>query len=74
MTAQLLDLISQEEVIKLTGYEIPKYQAQVLQQHGIFYVERKDGSLAVTLHAVHNPAPWKPKAKKSAINLDAISG
>lgn len=73
MTAQLLDLLSESEIVELTGYERTDKQAQVLQQHGIFYVQRRDGSLAVTLHAVHNPAPYKPQPKGSRINLDAIN-
>jgi len=71
MTAQLLDLLSESELEALTGYQRAGDQARILQQHGIFYVQRKDGSLAVTLHAVHNPAPYKPKPKGSNINLEA---
>ena len=71
MTAQLLDLLSESEIKALTGYERADKQAKVLQEHGIFYVQRRDGTLAVTLHAVHNPAPYKPKPKESRINLEA---
>jgi hypothetical protein len=72
MTAQHLDLLSKKEIEDLTGYQRADKQAEVLYKHNIFYVLRRDGSLAVTLYAVHNPAPYKMEPKTSRINLDAI--
>nr|BDD45193.1 hypothetical protein 1 [Saccharospirillaceae bacterium] len=72
MTALKLDLLTDDELEALTGYMRPREQARVLQRHGIFYVERKDGSLAVTLYAVHNPSYNPSKSTEPRINLDAI--
>lgn len=52
----MLDLLTKEELEALTGRDRPSAQKRILDKHGIFWIERGDGTLAVTLHAVHHPS------------------
>ncbi|MCH8530324.1 MAG: DUF4224 domain-containing protein [Saccharospirillum sp.] len=68
----MIDLLSQDEVEELTGYKRPEDQRRCLDRHGIHYVERKDGKLSVTLHAVHNPSVLPGRTAKAQIDFGAI--
>lgn len=70
MTTQL-DLLSEHQLIELTGYQRPTDQMRVLREHGIFYIERRDGTVAVTLHAVHYPSGQT--TADAGINFGAIT-
>ena len=52
----MLDLLSQEELATLTGSKQSKRQAAILDDHGICYVTRLDGTIITTAHHVNNPA------------------
>ncbi len=51
-----IEFLSDSELEDLTGYAWPSKQKEVLNQHGIFYIERpSDGKLRVTPQHVYNP-------------------
>lgn len=66
-----LDLLTENDLVALTGYQRAADQMRVLREHGIFYVERRDGTVAVTLHAVHHPSGQA--ANDANINFGAIT-
>jgi len=50
-----MNLLTPEDLVKLTGAKQAGKQADVLNQHGIFYIRRQDGSLVTTWHHVNHP-------------------
>jgi hypothetical protein len=51
-----IEFLTEEELEDLTGHKWPSKQKKVLDQHGIFYIERpSDGKLRVTPQHVYNP-------------------
>lgn len=49
------DLLTEAEIIKLTGARQASKQMDVLNNNGIYYIVKKDKSLNVTWYAVHHP-------------------
>lgn len=42
------DLLTDEELVELTGYQFPSKQCEALSRSGISYVKRRDGRPRVT--------------------------
>jgi hypothetical protein len=40
-------ILSQDDLIEITGYRIPSKQMEVLKRHGITYIHRPDNTLCV---------------------------
>ncbi|EAM8673176.1 DUF4224 domain-containing protein [Salmonella enterica] len=69
------DLLSDEELVELTGYQFPSKQCAALSRAGISFVKRRDGRPRVTwthvnaalagIHTPHEPEEVQP-------NFDAI--
>jgi hypothetical protein len=49
------DLLTEAEIIKLTGAKQASKQMDVLNNNGIYYIVKKDKGLNVTWYAVHHP-------------------
>lgn len=49
------DILTDEELRDLTGAAHAAAQAAVLDQHGIFYIRRRDAKIRTTWHHVHHP-------------------
>lgn len=65
-------LLSDEELIELTGYKYPSKQIDVLQRAGISFIVRKDGKPRVTwshVNAVLNGTP-APEIENDDIGIN----
>ncbi|MCC5855157.1 MAG: DUF4224 domain-containing protein [Idiomarina sp.] len=49
------EIISDEELIELTGYSTPAKQCESLDRHRIFYVRRQDGRPRTTWYHFNHP-------------------
>ncbi|WP_263079531.1 DUF4224 domain-containing protein [Endozoicomonas sp. Mp262] len=49
-------MLTEEQIIELTGATLKSKQRQILRSHGIFFVERLDGTVRTTWHHVNHPA------------------
>ncbi|MDC9615931.1 DUF4224 domain-containing protein [Xenorhabdus khoisanae] len=49
------DIITDEEMEELTGYQIPSKQCEVLAKHGIFFITRQDNKPRTTWTHFNNP-------------------
>lgn len=48
-------LLSQEDLVALTGAKQPARQSVVLERHGIYYIKRIDGTITTTWDHVNKP-------------------
>jgi hypothetical protein len=48
-------LLTETEIIALTGAKQPKKQREVLNRSGIFFVDRADNGISLTWGHVNNP-------------------
>lgn len=69
------DLLSDEELVELTGYQFPSKQCEALARAGISFVKRRDGRPRVTwthvnaaLAGIHTPRD----SEEAQPNFDAI--
>lgn len=64
-------IVTEAELVELTGYKFPKKQRQVLDSMGIKYIVRKDGHIRTT-------RPWlnliqqTPSQEDIGFNLEAL--
>ncbi|WP_063653437.1 DUF4224 domain-containing protein [Candidatus Arsenophonus triatominarum] len=58
------DVISDTDLISLTGYKIPSKQCEILREAGIFFIIRRDGRPRTTW--AHFNTPMK---QRSAITI-----
>jgi hypothetical protein len=56
-------IVTEAELVELTGYKLPKKQRQVLDGMGIKYIVRKDGHIRTT-------RPWLNLVQKSQVQED----
>ncbi|SFO02789.1 DUF4224 domain-containing protein [Xenorhabdus japonica] len=49
------DIITDEEMEELTGYQIPSKQCEALVKHGIFFITRQDGKPRTTWKHFNHP-------------------
>jgi len=66
------DLLTQEDLERITGAKRPAKQAEVLKQAGIYYWWGLDKALKTTWHHVHAAGaaqPPRPSAKLPAMDL-----
>ncbi|MDY4387853.1 DUF4224 domain-containing protein [Pectobacterium aroidearum] len=70
------DLLTNDELIELTGYRYPSKQCAALSRSGISFVTRRDGRPRVTwthVNAVLNGTPPVPLVDNEAgINFEGI--
>jgi hypothetical protein len=64
------DLLSQEDLVDLTGYQLPRKQAEVLARHKINYIQRRDGKLRVTWTQVNAQGAKQSANDESGFNVD----
>lgn len=50
------ELLSFSDIVELTGARLPKKQAEILDQNGIYYIRRRDNTITTTWHHVNHPA------------------
>jgi hypothetical protein len=65
------DLLTEIEIIDLTGAIRPSAQKSVLDKNGIYYIVRKDKTLRVTWHHIHHPYIHNNN-KSDEPNFDAL--
>ncbi len=58
------DIISDADIIALTGYKIPSKQCECLREAGIFFITRRDGRPRTTWHHFNDPLSQR-KARAS---------
>lgn len=51
-----MNLLSSEDLESLTGAKQSSKQEYVLNQNGIYFIKRMDGSIVTTWHHVNHPA------------------
>ncbi|GAB7197607.1 DUF4224 domain-containing protein [Dickeya oryzae] len=69
------DLLSDDELIELTGYKYPSKQIEVLRRAGISFVVRRDGRPRVTwthVNSALNGIKAPTEKQKPQPNFDAI--
>lgn len=49
-------LLSQEDIEEVTGAKQPARQSEIFDRHGIYYIQRLDGSIVTTWHHVNHPS------------------
>lgn len=54
-------LLTPEDLLELTGAKQPARQAVILEQHGIYYIKRIDGTITTTWDHVNKPHGRQPK-------------
>lgn len=67
------DLLTEADLIEITGYKLPRKQAEVLARHKINYIERRDGKLRVTWTQVNTPGNPQSANDESGFNADFMS-
>ncbi|EGY27948.1 hypothetical protein Rin_00021250 [Candidatus Regiella insecticola 5.15] len=55
------EIISTEDLIKLTGYKIPSKQCESLRLAGIFFITRRDERPQTTWGHFQNPLSLRPR-------------
>ncbi|WOX99933.1 DUF4224 domain-containing protein [Dickeya fangzhongdai] len=69
------DLLSEDDLIELTGYKYPSKQIEVLRRAGISFVVRRDGRPRVTwthVNSALNGIKAPAEKQKPQPNFDAI--
>lgn len=56
MNAEVNPILEPEDIVKITGAQQPKKQAEVLDKAGIYYWFKKDGEVVTAWHHVYNPS------------------
>jgi hypothetical protein len=58
-------ILSQEDLVQITGYKVPSKQIQVLRRHGVEPIRRPDNTLCVLWSWIEkvNSKPEAPKPK-----------
>jgi len=51
-----MNLLSDDDLEKITKAKTPRKQKSVLDENGIFYIKRADGSIVTTWHHVNHPS------------------
>lgn len=64
-------LLTKEELIELTGSDKVFMQRRVLEKNGIYFIDKNDGEIAVTWHAVYHPKA-ADRFSSNEPNFDAI--
>lgn len=67
------EMLTDQELVDLTGYEKASAQCRQLQRQGIHFYKRGDGKPVVTWTAVNYPFTKRPGANDDAPNFEAIS-
>jgi len=69
------DLLTDAELVELTGYQFPSKQCAALSRSGISFVKRRDGRPRVTwthVNAALSGVKQMPTPEDEQPNLDAI--
>lgn len=69
------DLLTDEELIELTGYQFPSKQCEALKRSGISFVKRRDGRPRVTwthVNAALSGQRLESPVDEERPNFDAI--
>ncbi|MGX8939295.1 DUF4224 domain-containing protein [Symbiopectobacterium sp. Eva_TO] len=59
------DIITDDELEKITGYKIPSKQCEILQAAGIFFITRRDGRPRTTWAHFNSPYTQRTVAEES---------
>ena len=68
------ELLTTEELEKLTGAKQSVKQAFILRSHGIFFIERLDGTITTTWYHVNHPVSRTNSVFDESPNFEAIRG
>lgn len=55
------DLLTNEDLVKLTGFEAPREQARILKENNIWYATVRNGAIRTTWYHVNNPIHLRPQ-------------
>ncbi|MGH8488671.1 MAG: DUF4224 domain-containing protein [Gammaproteobacteria bacterium] len=58
------ELLAADDLIALTGAAWSTKQAEILRAHGIFFIERLDGSPVTTWYHVNHPYHCTPREER----------
>jgi len=65
-------MLTQDDIFELTGAKRPAEQKRVLSNARIYFIERLNGTLAVTWHHVNNPMVATSTRTEPNINWEMI--
>ena len=68
------DFVSTEALERLTGAKRADVQARILTAHGIYFIERRDGSIVTTWHHVHRAPDWRVQNSEEEPAYNAVGG
>ena len=66
----MTELLSEEDIVELTGTVQSKKQANILDSHGIYYIKKMDKTITTTWHHVNHP--YSGESSASEPNLAAV--
>ena len=67
-------LLSEQEMVWLTGSNQRATQKRILDKHGIFYIVAKDGVIRTTWHHVNHPLKYISNDVEDDIDYGAANG
>lgn len=67
-----MSLLTDSEVEELTGYSRPSDQCRALREHGILFVERRDGKPRTTWFNVNHPISVRGYTGNDEHNFEAL--
>lgn len=68
------ELLTTEELEKVTGAKQPAKQVLILRRHGIFFIERLDGTITATWYHVNHPFSRANSVFDESPNFEALHG
>jgi len=66
------NFLTDDDIEELTGYSQAHHQCKTLRDHGIIYVERRDGKPRTTWYNVNHPTQTRTAANDQAPNFEAM--
>ncbi|MBE0434829.1 MAG: DUF4224 domain-containing protein [Methylomicrobium sp.] len=65
-------IVTQDDLIELTGSKLPRKQIEILSRHGIRFITRTDGKIRTTWNAVDSALKQEQKYQEQEPDLDFL--
>ena len=66
------NIVTDDELVILTGYTATGKQKECLDRHGKFYIEGRNGQICTTWGHVNSPLKMRLPANSDGFNLEAL--
>lgn len=67
-----MNLLTEDDLIELTGAKRPFEQRKILDAHGIFYINKMGNEISTTWHHVNHPSIPQVVSGGDSPDFDAI--